>query len=304
MDGSGRMLREKAVGKACLWGMSNDFTHRKPSFGFPHDTATHCAIMLNSTSSISERFSKQQNLCFTLWLHRKLWVIGHENTYAKLIAQGITPKNFSLLKQLRNKLESYNWAFPEALTWTKQIKTKTKQENLCHTLPCLKAITLQIQTCRPGNSNVLFPESIFRASNRADIDSRLTFALPELFLKGKISRNKKPAIKGKLFVLKGTMNRPDSQKVLCSHPWKCGSHGAWQFGDLTLICNSVNAGCRSIAWTWVVAIMKKTKKTQIKTTKTMKMKKKKVIQWQKSLTTAWHKDNSEVSNLAMQKIEK
>lgn len=35
----------------------------------------------------------------------------------------------------------------------------------------------------------------------------------------------------------------------------------------------------------------------------MKMKKKKVMQWQKSLTTAWHKDNSEVLNLAMQKIE-
>lgn len=180
MDLAG-MLREKAVRKACLWGMSNDFTHRKPSFGFPHGTAAHCAITLISTRNISERFSKQQNLCFTLWLHGKLWVTGHENTYAKLIAQGITPKNFSLLKQLQNKLERYNWAFPEALTWTKQIKTKTKQENLCHTLPCLKAITLQIQRCKPG-TQMLFPESIFRAWNRADTDSRLTFALPMLFL--------------------------------------------------------------------------------------------------------------------------
>lgn len=34
------------------------------------------------------------------------------------------------------------------------------------------------------------------------------------------------------------------------------------------------------------------------------MKKKKVMQWQKSLTTAWHNDNSETSNLAMQKTEK
>lgn len=174
------MLREKTMGKVCLWGMSNDFTRRKINFGSPHDTTIHCALMLNSTRNIYERFSKQQNLCFTLWLHRKLWVTGHENTYAKLIAQGITPKNLSLLKQLQNKLECYNCTFPETLTWTKQIKTK--QENLCHTLPCLKAIRLQIHTCKPGNSNVLFPESIFRTSNRADIDSRLTFALPILFL--------------------------------------------------------------------------------------------------------------------------
>lgn len=50
--------------------------------------------------------------------------------------------------------------------------------------------------------------------------------------------------------------------------------------------------------------MKKTKKTKIKTKKTKKRKKKKVIQWQKSLTAACHKDNSEVSNLAMLKIDK
>lgn len=176
------MLREKAMGKACLGGMSNDFTQTKLSFGSPHDTATHCALMLNSIRNISERFSKQQNLCFALWLHGKLWVTGHENTYAKRVAQEITPKNLSLLKQLQNKLQCYNCAFSEALTRTKQIKTKTKQENLCHTLPCLKAIRLQIHTCKPGNSNVLFPESIFRTSNTADIDSRLTFALPILFL--------------------------------------------------------------------------------------------------------------------------
>lgn len=33
------------------------------------------------------------------------------------------------------------------------------------------------------------------------------------------------------------MNRPDSQKALSSHPWKCGSRGAWQMGDPALFFN-------------------------------------------------------------------
>lgn len=70
--------------------------------------------------------------------------------------------------------------------------------------------------------------SIFRESDRADIDSRLTFALPNCYVcpcKAKFTETKirHPKKVSFLYSNKGMVNRPDFQKVLTSRRWKCGS---------------------------------------------------------------------------------
>lgn len=175
------------------------------------ETTRHCALtlqhqeyfwkVLKTTRSVFQSLASLRNFRETLshkpWKH--LRKTNYTHNYSKV---------FVITKTTATSL--YNRSLPETLTWTKQIKTKIKQENPCHTLPCLKAPT--DCTVIPANQEpqmLYFQKlNIFRASNRADTESRLTFALLNFLCyvcpcRGKLpeSKTRRPK-KGKCSVVK------------------------------------------------------------------------------------------------------